>query len=176
MWGIGMRMLRTRTFVVAAGLAGSALVPVVAAPAAHAGCPTDTYYSVSGKTTRLPFRGVPTFKDGRGGTITVSRNYSGSVSYRVEVGAESEVGAILAKAKISIKASLERTNSTSTTHTYSHKISKGRFGHVRYVSWGKRVTWTKYRDNATCTTTKLASGVISFPSVEEGWYYWETRS
>ena len=83
---------------------------------------------------------------------------------------------ILAKAKISIKASLERTNSTSTTHTYSHKISKGRFGHVRYVSWGKRVTWTKYRDNATCTTTKLASGVISFPSVEEGWYYWETRS
>ena len=171
-----MRMLRTRTFVVAAALAGSALVPVVAAPAAHAGCPTDTYYSVSGKTTRLPFRGVPTFKDGRGGTITVSRNYSGSVSYRVEVGAESEVGAILAKAKISIKASLERTNSTSTTHTYSHKISKGRFGHVRYVSWGKRVTWTKYGDNATCTTTKLASGVISFPSVEEGWYYWETRS
>jgi len=171
-----MRMLRTRTFLAAAGLMGSALRPVVAAPAARAGCPTDTYYSVSGKTTRLPFRGVPTFKDGRGGTITVSRNYSGSVSYRVEVGAESEVGAILAKAKISIKASLERTNSTSTTHTYSHKISKGRFGHVRYVSWGKRVTWTKYGDNATCTTTKLASGVISFPSVEEGWYYWETRS
>ena len=133
-------MLRTRTFLAAAGLAGSALAPVVAAPAASAGCPTDIYYSVSGKTIRMPFRGVPTFKDGPGGTITVSRNYSGSATYRVEVGAESEVGAILAKAKVSIKASLERTNSTGTTHTYSHKIRAGRYGHVQYVSWGKRVT------------------------------------
>ena len=172
-----MRILRTRNFLAAAMLAGTAVVPVVAAaPAAMAGCPYDIYYSTSGTSVRMPFRGIPTFKDGPGGTITVSRSYSGSATYRVEVGAESDVGAILAQAKFSIKASLEKTNSTGTTHTYSHNIRAGRYGHVQYVSWGKRVTWTKYRVNANCTVTRLANGVIRFPSREEGWYYWETRS
>src|SRR4051812_12887025 len=175
MWGIRMCMLRTRTLLAAVGLAGTALVPVVAPPAAQAGCPTDTYYSMSGKTTRMAFRGVPTFKDGPGGTITVSRNYSGSVSFKVEVGAESEVGAVLASAKVSIQASLEKTNSTSTTHTYSHVIDKGKYGHVQFVSWGQDVTWKKYRQNGNCTTTLIDSGKIRFPAVEEGWYFWQTN-
>lgn len=171
-----MRILKARTFLAAIGLAGTVLVPIASAPAAVAGCPYEIYYSVSGKTVRMPFRGVPTFKDGPGGTITVSRTYSGSVTFRVEVGAESEVGVILARAKASIKASLEKTNTTGTTHTYSHNIRAGRYGHVQYVSWGKRVTWAKYRVNGNCTSTLITAGVIRFPSTEEGWYYWETTT
>lgn len=163
--------------VSAAVLLGAAL-PVALTPtqAAQAACPTETLYSLSSSSVRMPFKGVPTFKDGKGGTITVSRSYSGSVSFQVTAGAESEVGAIFAKAKVSVSASLTKTNSTTTTHTYSHKISKGKYGNVKYVSWGKKVTWKKSRVNPNCTTTVLGSGSINFPSTSEGWYYWETSS
>ena len=46
-------------------------------------CVVATNYSVSGTDTRIAFNGVPTFKDGPGGTITVSRAYSGSATFTV---------------------------------------------------------------------------------------------
>ena len=139
-------------------------------------CVRTTAYSVTATSTRIRFHGVPTFKDGPGGEMEVSRNYSGTATYSVTVGAESEVGAVLAKAKVSISGSLAYTNTTSTTHTYRRVISKGKYGHVQYVSWGKAVNYRKYRRNANCTTTTLARGTIKFPSSEEGWYYWQTSS
>ncbi|MBA8793874.1 hypothetical protein FHX74_001479 [Friedmanniella endophytica] len=159
-------------------LVSSGLAVVGASPAL-AMCPPDTGYTVHGTSVAMPFRGVPVFKDGKGGTITVSRAYSGSVSFSVTAGAETEVGAILAKAKVSISASLTKTNSTSTTHTYSHDISRGHYGHAQYVSWGKRVSWSKwqqYTSNGRCAVKTLRSGVIKFPSTSEGWRYWETTS
>lgn len=139
-------------------------------------CVVATNYSVSGSATRVPFNGVPTFKDGPGGTITVSRAYSGSATFTVTAGAESEVGAVLAKAKVSLSASIALSNSTTTTHTYSRAIAAGKYGHVQYVSWGQSVTYRKYQLNANCSTTTLATGTIKYPSSEEGWYYWETSS
>jgi hypothetical protein len=139
-------------------------------------CVVATNYSVSGTDTRIAFNGVPTFKDGPGGTITVSRAYSGSATFTVTAGAESEVGAVLAKAKVSLSASLALSNSTTTTHTYSRGIAAGKYGHVQYVSWGQTVTYRKYRINSNCSTTTLATGKIKYPSSEEGWYYWETAS
>ena len=154
---------------------------IALAPTASAGCAdTGTYYSVSGTPSYVPFKGVPTFKDGRGGQIEVSRAYSGSASYQVTAGAESEVGAVLAKAKVSLSASLTKTNSTTTTHTYRHTISPTKFGHAQYVSWGTTVTWKKYQvysgSGGACAVRTLATGRIRFPSSTEGWRYWETTS
>ena len=126
-------------------------------------CVVATNYSVSGTDTRIAFNGVPTFKDGPGGTITVSRAYSGSATFTVTAGAESEVGAVLAKAKVSLSASLALSNSTTTTHTYSRGIAAGKYGHVQYVSWGQTVTYRKYRINSNCSTTTLATGKSSTP-------------
>jgi hypothetical protein len=154
------------------------LVPglvVTTGSAAFGGCQTETYYTVSAKSVRMPFRKIPTFKDGPGGRISVSRSYSSSTSAQVILGVESEVGAVLAKAKASISGSLVRTNSTRTTHTYSRKITKGKYGHVKYVSWGKEVKYNKKMIRSNCTVRTIRSGTIRYPSTAEGWYYWETK-
>lgn len=148
--------------------------PLAAAP--NACCVVTNQYSVTATAVRIPFKNIKPIKDGPGGKIEVSQTYSGSASYSVTAGAESEVGAVLAKAKVSISGTLSKTNSTSSTHTYSHDITKGKYGHVQYVSWGKKVNYRKYRTNANCSTTTIATGTINFPSSEEGWYYWETSS
>lgn len=167
---------RTLTILAGASLALSGAV-ASAPPAGATRCgEAGSYYTVSATNTRMPFKNVPVFKDGPGGKIIVSRAYSGSVSYGVVAGAESEVGAVLAKAKVSISASLTKTNTTQTTHTYERRITKGKFGNVRYVSWGKRVAWKKKKERLDCSVAVLAKGVIRFPAQKEGWFYWETNS
>lgn len=143
-------------------------------PAQAAGCETDTYYLLDASATRMPFKGIPTYKDGPGGTLEVSRSYSGTVAYQVTAGAESEAGAVLAKAKVSISASLTKSNTTTSTHTYSHDIRPGMYGNVRYVSWGKKVNWVKKRRLFNCDSVVLARGTIKFPSLAEGWFYWQS--
>ncbi len=143
---------------------------------ALAACPTDTYYSLTSSAVRVPFSGVPVFKNGPGGHVSATRSYSGTATYQVTAGAESEVGAIFAKAKVSISASLTKSNTTGTTITYSHTITAGKYGHLQYVSWGQKVNWKKYQDTPQCTSKLLASGSINFPATEEGWYYWQTAT
>lgn len=124
----------------------------------------------------MPFSGIPTFKNGPGGSMSVSRTYSGSVSASVTAGSSAEVSAVLAKAQVSISAQLSTTNSTSATNTFSKDITAGKYGNAQYVSWGQDVSYTKRRLNRDCTTTTIATGKIKFPSSKEGWYYWETSS
>ncbi len=102
--------------------------------------------------------------------MSVSRSYSGSVSASVTAGSSAEVGAVLAKAQVSIGAQLSTSNSTSATNTYSRNITPGKYGNAQYVSHGHDVSYTKRRLNRDCSTTTLGSGRIKFPSPEEGWY------
>ena len=143
---------------------------------ASAACPSDIRYSLTSSAVRVPFSGVPIFKNGPGGHVSATRSYSGTATYQVTAGAESEVGAIFAKAKVSISASLTKSNTTGTTITYSHNIGAGKYGHLQYVSWGKKVNWKKYQDTPQCTTKQIGSGSINFPTTEEGWYFWQTSS
>jgi hypothetical protein len=119
---------------------------------------------------------MPTFKNGPGGTMTVSRSYSGTAGYIVTAGTSAEVGAVLVKAKVEISASLTTSNSTTATNTYTRKITSGKYGNAQYVSWGTIVKWQKIRINTNCSKTPLSSGTIRYPSTAEGWYYWETSS
>ena len=157
-------------------MAGTGLFVGATPQEAHARCPYDVRYSVRGTSTHVPFRGIPVFKDGRGGTLSVTKDYTKSASYQVTAGAESEVGAVLAKAKVSVSASLTRTNSSTVTHNYSHRITKGKYGHAQYVAWGKKITWVKYVDTEQCTTKVVGRGTIKFPTSSEGWRYWETTT
>lgn len=145
------------------------------APAAGC-CVSQTKYSItSSSPVRTRFSEVPTFRNGPGGTLSVTRSYSGSTTFSIAVGASIDVGPVLAQAKMSVDASLTQSNSTSATNTYSRKITAGKFGNVQYVSYGKKVNFRKYRLNADCSTTTLTSGgSITYPSSVEGWYYWET--
>lgn len=137
-------------------------------------CVTSTQYSLTSRDTRMPFNGVPTFRNGPGGTLSVARSYSGTVGAQVTAGAESEVGAVLARAKVSVSGALSTSNSTGSTNTYTRNIASGKMGNAQYVSYGKDISYTKYRINYNCSTTTLATGRIKYPTSTEGWYYWET--
>ncbi len=134
-------------------------------------------YNVSGSDTRLPFPGVNMLTNGPGpNTSTFTRSINSTVNYQVVVGAESEVGAVLAKAKVSISASIGGSNSTSVTNSVTLVAPSGKYAHAQYVSYGKRVSWSKTRVNSNCTTSTISSGVINFPTSNEGWYTWVSSS
>ena len=95
-----------------------------------------------------------------------------TASFTVTAGAESEVGAVLAKAKVSISASLTTSNSSSLSNSVTLQAGAGQYAHGQYVSWGQSVSYRKYRTNYNCSTTTLATGTIKFPSTSEGWYTW----
>lgn len=151
----------------------SGLFAVTSSPAGA--CPTVPFYGVSGTQTRIPFKGVPHFKNGPGGTVTATRSKDKTVAFQVTAGVESEVGAVLAKAKASISASLTRSQSTAVIVSYTKKIPKGKFGNLRYVSYGKKVKWKKYRYDNSCQKYLVSQGTIKFPTKAEGWYYWTSN-
>jgi hypothetical protein len=88
---------------------------------------------------------------------------------------EGRRGAI-AKAKVEVSASLTSSVGITVGHTYTHSIHSGKYGHMQYGSWGQQVTWTKYKNNASCTTTLAASGTARIPSSTVGSKFWETSS
>jgi hypothetical protein len=172
-----MRVSRRLLAGAAASVLGAVGLVAGATPQeAKAACPSDIYYSVKGSSSYVPFAGIPIYKDGKGGTMSLTKDFTKSASYQVTAGAESEVGAVLAKAKVSVSASLTRTNSSTVTHNWSHTISPDKYGHAQYVAWGKTVTWVKYADTPQCTTKVLGRGTIKFPTNQEGWRYWETAT
>lgn len=139
-------------------------------------CCTMNDYTVSGTSTRIPYSGVPTFKNGPGGTVTASRKYTGSVGITVTAGAESEVGAVLAKAKVSVSGAIQSTKQTDTSIEYKKDITAGKYGHLQYVNSGYKLNYSKYWINSNCSKTLLSTGTILAPTTEEGWFYWETSS
>ncbi len=157
-----------------AALLSSGLFAVTASPAGA--CPRVAYYGVTSSPVRIGFSGVPHFKNGRGGEVTGTRSTNKSVSFQVTAGAESEVGAVLAKAKVSVSASLTKSQSTDVIISYRHKIPAGKFGHLKYVSYGKKIVWKKYLYDGACKQHVIGSGTINFPTNAEGWYYWTTNN
>ena len=136
-------------------------------------CVVNTNYSLTSTPARIPFKGVPTLTNGPGPvSSTFSRTVNGTASFTVTAGAESEVGAVLAKAKVSISASLTTSNSSSLSNSVTLEAGAGQYAHGQYVSWGRSVSYRKYRTNYNCSTTTLATGTIKFPSTGEGWYTW----
>ena len=100
------------------GITVLALTVPAASPAEAAVCELGYAYTVTGTTVRVPYKDMPVFRNGPGGTMTVSKQYNKQATYQVVIGAESEVGAVLAKAKVSISAGLTKTRSSSVI--YSH--------------------------------------------------------
>ncbi|WP_344113517.1 hypothetical protein [Kribbella alba] len=166
----------TRIGTMLAAVAASAVVVTGGGQTASAGCEFYVYYELKATSVAMRWPSIPIFTNGKGGTLSVSKQTNKAVSYGVVAGAESEVGAVLAKAKVSISANLTKTNSSTVINGFSHTIRPAYYGHVKYVSDGKRVSWVKKRQNGNCTYTTIGSGVINFPSISEGWDYWESKS
>ncbi|MFN8074602.1 MAG: hypothetical protein U0Q15_04160 [Kineosporiaceae bacterium] len=132
-----------------------------------------TYYTVTGQKIAINVSGQGIFRSGPGGTVTGTKTGSGTTSFAVRAGAEAEAGMVLAKAKVSVDATLTVSHTESLSRTYTRSITAGKYGNMRWVNWGKRVTYAKYRTNSNCSRTTLATGVIDYPTDAEGFKYWE---
>ncbi|MFD0001388.1 hypothetical protein ACFVJ4_03050 [Streptomyces sp. NPDC127178] len=118
------------------------------------------------------------YKDGPGGTMSVSVTKSGSISLEISGSGEWSAGAILAKAKTTISAKVVGTVTVTTGHTYTREISRNKYGHLQYGSWGYKVNWKRYRSvgNGCGTPQEIGRGTTTLPTKETGWKYWETKS
>jgi hypothetical protein len=142
------------------------------------GCLTGTWYDITAHAPYfVPASGLPIYKDGPGGEITVSlsKNYTSTTT--VTGGTSAEIGGIVAKAKVEVSASLAQSVTLTIQHQYRHTITATKYGHAQYGAWGQQVSWRRYYDGADCTTTLRASGTARIPSAAEvGWRYWETTT
>lgn len=155
-------------------LAASGLVAVTAQPAAA--CPSGPFYVLTSSTVRIAFKDIPTYTNGPGGKMIVSKGKSGTASFQVTTGSDLEVNAVLASARLKVDATLTKENTTTSTNAYERNITPGRYGNARYDSIGRRVNYTKQQFINSCRQiVTVARGTIKYPSqTREGWYYWES--
>ncbi|MGA5239455.1 hypothetical protein ACPCAI_30710 [Streptomyces cinereoruber] len=141
--------------------------------------PRRTWIEIPSKTgIHMPAKfGGTSFKDGPGGTMVVKVEKSGKVQREVSAGGEVEVSGIVAKAKVSISASIGTEVGISIGHEYRRNVTSGKYGHLQYGSWGYSVKWAKYETSADrCGKKLIKSGTAKLPTSEVGWNYWETSS
>ncbi|MFK4149893.1 hypothetical protein [Streptomyces sp. NPDC004065] len=118
------------------------------------------------------------YKDGPGGSMTVSVLKSGTISAEISAGAEGELKGVIWAAKANVSGKIGGSVGVTTGHTYTHNISRGKYGHLQYGSWGYKVSWAKYRrkGDGCHGGTLINSGTATLPTSETGWKYWESAS
>ncbi|TXJ74087.1 hypothetical protein E2C11_28025 [Streptomyces lavendulae] len=118
------------------------------------------------------------YKDGPGGSMNASVTKSGTISAEISGSTEVSASSVVAAAKASVSAKVGGSVSVTTGHTYTHNISKNKYGHLQYGSWGYKVSWAKYRrkGDGCHGATLVDSGTATLPTSETGWKYWETAS
>jgi hypothetical protein len=118
------------------------------------------------------------YKDGPGGTMSVSVTKGGTISAEVSGTGEFAAKGVVFEAKASITSKIGGSVTINTGHIYSHDISRNKYGHLQYGSWGFKTTWKRWRSNSgsSCNTVEIAHGTSILPTSETGWHYWETSS
>jgi hypothetical protein len=168
-----MRLLARMVSLV---LVASSLVVVRGSLPTSAACqdPYVTYKVWVIRGLHKGFPDLPTFEDGPGGSITATVSRTDTLSATFGVATSVEAGAIFAKAKVEVSASITRTATATIGHQYTHKIKAGKYGHLRYGSWSKRIGWKKILHTALCQTELLKRGRATIPTNAIGWKYWAT--
>ncbi|MEU1593094.1 hypothetical protein ABZ468_09545 [Streptomyces sp. NPDC005708] len=117
------------------------------------------------------------YKDGPGGSMTVSVTKTGTITAEVSGTVSGEANLVVAAAKSSITYKIAGSVSVATGHTYTRNIARGKYGHLQYGSWGYKVTWKKYRATGDgCDGVEIGHGTATLPTSETGWKYWETTT
>ncbi|MFD3482015.1 hypothetical protein [Streptomyces sp. NPDC058665] len=168
--------------VVLAGLLGGVLVgapSAVAESGDEAGplgrCDRVWVKNVYGYKSKHHGKG-PVYKDGRGGTITVEKIKAGEFETSVSgtVGVTAKAAVAEAKAEVSAGAAVK--TSWNTKHSYSHKISRNKYGNVQYGSWGHTARVEKYLTLPNCKKSQRKTGTAKISNSKQGFRYWETSS
>ncbi|WP_262286640.1 hypothetical protein [Micromonospora sp. MA102] len=162
---------------VLSGVMGSAALtaPALASENGTLACPPEYFYDITSSSSyHMPASGAY-FKDGPGGSMSVSVTKSTTITATATVSAGATVSGIVAEAKIEVSASIAQSNTITVGHTFNHNITAGKYGNAQYGSWGYNVGWRYYYTSASCSTALKSSGTAKVPTSAEGWRYWETN-
>jgi hypothetical protein len=179
-----MRYIASRLVVRATAAAAAAgLVGPLAHVAAIEGtdvspyaCVVEDVYTITSSQAYRKVAPGTTFKDGPGGTMTVTVQTASTLSTSVSASFSVSTSMLVAEANAELGTSLVTSKSVTVGHTYSREITSGKYGNVNYGSDGRKLWFSKYRMNANCTSTLIGSGTATAPSNSVGWKYWETSS
>jgi hypothetical protein len=168
-----MKRKSIKAMAVGAAVAAS----LVSAPAvANAGlCAGGYIYDITSSSDMYWGIGT-TYKDGPGGSMTVSVTTNKTISSSATVTAGATLGGIIAQAKFEVSGTITSSNSVEVGHAYTHGIAAGRYGNMQYAVWGKKVNWQYILESANCARTVKSSGIANLTTSTEGWRYWETAS
>jgi hypothetical protein len=121
-----------------------------------------------------PFPDLVRFKDGPGGTIEGSVSKTDTLAATFGVATSVEADGIFAKAKAEVSASVSRSVSATIGHRYTHNIKPGKYGHLAYGSWSKKIGWKKIWHTSLCDRKVLKRGKAVLPTRSVGWHFWQT--
>ena len=171
-----MRLVQRVASVAALGLVTA--MSVLSTPTASAAeyCDPHYYYSFPSRTSYHIGASGTSFKDGPGGSMTGSVTSSSTITATGTVSAGASISGIVASAKVDVSASVAKSVSITVGHSYTHSISSGKYGNMRYGSWGYKLNWQYRYMYSNCHTVLKSYGTAKVPTGKVGWKYWETSS
>jgi hypothetical protein len=176
----GKHMLRRIMSVVASTLLVGSMVALPAAigtSTASARCqdPYVTYSTWLIRTMHRKFPDYPVWVNGPGGSMSVTTRKTDTRTGTFGVATDVEIKGIIASAKVHVSSTIARTVSAEVGVTYTHKISRGYYGHMAYGTFAKKVGWKKVLHTSLCTKEVLKRGKAVIPTHSLGIRFWQTR-
>lgn len=122
---------------------------------------------------------MPRYRNGPGGTITVSEQYAYTKTSTFTTSPEAGFSILdaLFSAKSSVSSTITRTTTKTLTHTYSKEIAPGKWGNLQYYVSGWDIKWHRMYKGPNCNVRTLDGRAhlrVTDPKKGVGWWYRET--
>lgn len=98
------------------------------------------------------------------------------VSLDREVEGDFNIQNFTSKVRKMTNSAIEQDHAVEVGHEYVAKIHDHHYGHLRYRVFGLKVGFSMWRVFHNCGRLRVNTGLATFPTVREGWKYWETKS
>ncbi|WP_460352279.1 hypothetical protein [Actinoallomurus acanthiterrae] len=143
-------------------------------------CEPGVFFSVSFQKPVDLYVPNSYYVDGPGGDMQVWIRRVHLVRLHVElekeVGVDFNIQNFIARIRKNLRPEIEEEHTVESGHQYTTHVSKGMIGHLRYRVFGLRVGFDQWRIFHNCGRLRVNSGVATFPTIREGWRFWETRA
>lgn len=158
-----MSLHRKSILLVMTTVAATLPASVALAPAAFAGCPTETYYSTYNRALGYTPTSAKSYQVAGPATIDYTVSQSSSHSFGISASFSVSSSAIIAKAEATAGVDYNYTTEKTTSWGYHTSIPAGKTGIMQVLHQADRWSVTKYVDNADCTTTTYTNAVATIP-------------
>ena len=113
--------------------------------------------------------------DGPGGSVTATIKKSQTKTTSIGGKAGGEAKKVFAGISAEFSGSVTWSTTIEKGRSFSHDITPGRYGHLRYRVQMHDVRWVEYIDYERCADEWTDQGSATVVSKKEGWRYWETH-